>query len=101
MLAEPIHEIPHFDIAPHPAWKTSKGLPLRGASLAIAHIIVDAFGVRPVRFHGDDIEPVAFHQSSCDRRASPVEFRRAVGRLPQQDKFRVGKAIELRRKIAH
>lgn len=94
MVAHPIHQRSRFSVAPHPCGKTLKrglGLSDRGA---ISHIAVDGRCIRPIRFDGEDREPVLGDQMTGDGGASLIEFRRAVARFPEQHHSAIGEALK-------
>ena len=61
---------------------------------------VDARGIRPVTLDGDEAEPLFYNQFPRDPLAHPIEFRGAMGRLPEQydarvaDPFKQGTEID-------
>src|SRR5919204_573463 len=67
-----------------------------GARVAIAHVAIDARGVRPVRLDRDDRVIVTLDQPARDGRPGTVEFRSAVGGLAEQYQFRAGEFVEMR-----
>ncbi len=60
----------------------------------VANVAIDPRGVRPVRFDGDDVKSVLFDEAPRDRRARPVELRRAVCRLAEKDDLCVGETVK-------
>src|SRR5829696_6980290 len=91
---QPLHEIAHLDVAPHPGREARERPLLARKRGVMAHIGVYAGGVRPVGFDRDDGEAVPLDEPAGDRGAGAVEFRAAVARLAEQHHLGVGEAVE-------
>ena len=63
------------------------------------HIVIDARGIRPIAFDGDEVEPLLDDQFARDALAHPVEFGSAVACLAEQHDARVADPFEQRGKI--
>ena len=95
---QPLHEIAHLDVAPHPGREARERPLLSRERGVMAHIGVDAGGVGPIGFDRDDGEAVPLDEPAGDRGPGAVEFRGAVARLAEQHHLGVGKAVEQRRR---
>ena len=99
MRPQPLDEIMHLDIAPHPGREAREGFFGRRFMRMVADVAVDACGVGPIRLDGNDAEPVLFDQAARDRRAGSVELRRAMSRFPEEDDLRIREAVETRAEL--
>jgi hypothetical protein len=63
------------------------------------HIVIDARGIRPIAFDGDEAEPLLEYQFARDALAHPIEFRGAMGRLAEQHHARVADPFKERTEI--
>jgi hypothetical protein len=96
MAAQPVDEIVDLGVAPHPGRKAGERLVVGLLERTVANVAVDTVGVRPVGFDGDDREAVPLDQPAGDGRPRPVELRRTMGGLAQEDDLGGGEAIEQR-----
>ena len=94
--AQPVGELHHLDVAPHPAGEPRESAAARWARSMMPDIAIDPCDIRPVRLDGNDVEVVMPDQLPGDGRARPVELGRAVGRFAQQDHARLAEAREHR-----
>jgi hypothetical protein len=94
MRAQPFDEVTDFDISPHPGREARESFFGRWFMRVVAHVAVDPRGVRPIRLDGDDVEPVLLDQAPRNRGAGPVELRRAMSRLAEEEELRIRKTIE-------
>ena len=85
VLVQPIDEGARFLIPPHPSRKARKGRPFLTLGFAVAHIMVDTRGIRPISFGCDDAEAFLLDQPPRDPRTHPVELRCAVARLADEN----------------
>ena len=63
------------------------------------NIVVDARGIRPITFDGDEAEPLLDDQFARDALAHPIEFRGAMGRLAEQHDARIANPFKQRAEI--
>ena len=87
--AQPVDEIAHLVVAPHPGWETGKRRPFGGRIFEMPNIMVDARGIRPIAFDGDEAESLLDDQFARDALAHPIEFRGAMRRFAEQHDARV------------
>ena len=102
MLAQPVDEAAHFVIAPHPDREAGKGRPFRRRIFPVPHIMIDARGVGPVAFDGDEVEALLQNQFARDRLAHAVEFRTCRGWLrpaARRGRRRCGRAAATNRRF--
>jgi hypothetical protein len=57
--AQPVDELAHFAVAPHPRGKTRECDPLRWRVLGVTNVVVDASRIRPISFDGDERKALA------------------------------------------
>ena len=79
MLAQPMGEMRHFLVAPHPGGKARKGVLLiqrrrMVAQAQVAHMTVDTRGVGPIRLDRHDGEAMVRYEALRDRGAGVVEL---------------------------
>ncbi len=94
--AQPADEGVDVGVAPHPGREALESRLLALALRPMPDIAVDIGRVGPVRLDRDDVEAVPLDQPPRDRRASAVEFGRAVARLAEQDEAGVAEPVEWR-----
>src|SRR5215204_4132287 len=75
---QPLHEIAHLDVAPHPGREARERPLLSRERGVMAHIGVDAGGVRPIGFDRDDGEAVPFDQPAMRSLTAISEASEAV-----------------------
>jgi hypothetical protein len=100
-LAQPVHELLYLPVAPHPAWKPGESLLFLNFRPAMTDIAINACGIRPIRFHGHDIETMILDQVAGYGGPGAIEFTGAMGCLSQQDQVGAAKSVEWRTKCLH
>ena len=62
---------------------------------AMAHMAIDACGIRKISFDGHDIEAVVRDQAARDGRSGAIEFRGAVAGFTQKHDTGIAETIEV------
>jgi hypothetical protein len=97
--SQPLDELHHLDVAPHPPGETPEiGERFGGIEIVAgtADIAVDPVGVGPVRLDRDGREPLLVDQPLGDPGSLAIELVGAVGRLAEQHKARVADQVHQR-----
>lgn len=80
MLSQPVYELLHFDVPPHPSWKATKRSSgnTRAPTRVLSHVVIDGAGIWPVGFDGHDVEAMFFDEPLGNGCTSTIELGRAV-----------------------
>jgi hypothetical protein len=78
VTAQPIGELHHLGVAPHPSWKSGKGRSLCLGGRGIADVAVYPGGIRPIRLYGDNGEAVMSNELTRYRRPRRIKLRRSM-----------------------
>ena len=102
MPAQPLHEVEHIGVAPHPARKALE-VPQRGFGVPLlarpAHPAVDAIGVGPVCLDRHQAEPLLGDERLRQLGAQAIELVRAVAGLADENQARAAQGVEERPRI--
>ena len=96
---QPVNKAPDLVVAPHPGRKARKRGPLRRRKLEVPDIMVDARGIRPIAFDGDEVESLFVDERTRDLLAQPIELRGAVRRLADEHDASLADAAHERVKV--
>ena len=97
VVAQPLHEVQHVGVAPHPA-REALEVPKRRQGVGVVarptHVAIDPVGIGPVRLDGHRGESPLRDEPPRDARPLAVELVGAVGRFADQDEPRVPDQLE-------
>src|SRR4051812_14783109 len=88
MFAQPLNELDHDRVSPHPGWKTpeiAKCLVRVVIITAAADVTMDAKAVRPIGFDRDRAKAVVCDQAPGELCARGVKIVGAMRSFPDQD----------------
>ena len=84
----------HFSVAPHPGWEAGERLASAGKGFSMAHISINARGIRPVRLDRDKGKAVTADEPFGNGGACAIEFRGSVGGFSEEHDARIPEAIK-------
>ena len=100
VVPEPLDELVHFLIPPHPCGETAEGgLRPRRRGGTVANVTVDPGGVRPVGFHRHGAEALLHDELARDVCPHPVELGTTVGSFSEEDDAGVPDPIQQRTEL--
>src|SRR5665647_425748 len=99
-LAQPVNEIQHLAVAPHPDGEAGEGCPFGWGIFSMPDIMVDTRSVWPIALNSDKSETLALDELARDTLAHTIEFRGAMRRFSEENDTRIADAIEQRFEVS-
>ena len=96
VLLQPVHELHHLPVSPHPGREPIEGLLGMWLDGRASYVAIQALRLRPIRLERDDRKTLALDERLRDSRAHEVELGRAVRCLAEADDARIADAFEER-----